>query len=162
MASNQLEPFRLISQFFWLICLGVSLINYIVARRRIAPGTNSEDAIRYLDWMSFAGAVPWGLMGVGQISGFTPTVWYYFRPQDLNPFVVLWLACVFTETVAYAAWVLFMDGARKLREYELLAAFGWNKKPMSERLIKITAAMGPPFCLLWIWIAAMNNVPLPK
>src|SRR6187397_1248181 len=92
MASNQLEPFRLISQFFWLICLGVSLINYIVARRRIAPGPNSEDAIRYLDWMSFAGAVPWGLMGVGQISGFTPTVWYYFRPQDLNPFVVLWLA----------------------------------------------------------------------
>lgn len=54
-------------------------------------------------------------------------------------------------------------GARKVRELELLSTFGAPAGiPMSERLIKITAALGPPFLLLWVWLAASHNVPLPK
>jgi hypothetical protein len=74
------------------------------------------------------------------------------------------LVCLlFTLTIAYAIWVLFMDGATKVREFELLSAFGMRGiKPMSERVIKITAALGPPFFVFWIWIAVSQNTPLPK
>jgi hypothetical protein len=167
MASNQVDPFRLISQYFWLVCLAMSLINYFVARRRLSAQSsgslNSEDAVRYLRWFSLAGALPWALMGIGQLTGATPTIWYYFRPQDLNPFVVAWFACIFALMIAFAIWVLFMDGAPKVREFELMSAFGRrSKKPMSERLIKITAGLGPPFFVFWIWLAVSNNTPLPK
>jgi hypothetical protein len=167
MASNQLDPFRLISQYFWLVCLAISLINYIGARRRIGTQNggplNVDDAIRYVRWFALAGALPWALMGIGQLSGATPTIWYYFRPQDLNPFVLAWFACIFAVTIAYAVWVLFMDGASKVRQFGLMSAFGMpTNKPMSERLIKITAAVGPPFLLVWILLAVSSNMPLPK
>jgi hypothetical protein len=117
--SDQLDLFRLISQFFWLICLVTTLINYQIARRRIGTRidpSNTEEAIRYMRRFAVIGALPWGLMG-----------------------------------------------ARKVRELELLSTFGAPAGiPMSERLIKITAALGPPFLLLWVWLAASHNVPLPK
>ena len=163
MASNHPQPFTLLSQYFWLICLAISIVNYGIARRRIhLNGSNVDVALHYLRWFALAGALPWALMGIGQLTGLTPTVWYYFRPQDLNPFVVLWFACIFAVTIIYAVWVLLMGGAQKVREFELLSAFGMpNKRPISERLIKITAALGPPFFVLWIWLAITHDAPLP-
>jgi hypothetical protein len=162
-----MEPFRLISQYFWLLCLVMSLFNYLTARRRLntsrASAAQSQEASRYLRWFALAGALPWVLMGLGQISGFTPTVWYYFRPQDFNPYVVAWFTCIFLLTIFYAVWTVAMGGAAKIREFELLSAFGMKSStPMSEGFIKLVAAVGPLFIVLWIWIVTTNNVPLPR
>lgn len=163
-----MDPFRLISQYFWLLCLGFTGINYVIARRRIeqAKGIGStypEAAIPYLRWFWLASGLPWLVMGYGQLTGSTPTVWYYFRPQDHNPFVIGWLACIFMLSVVYAIWVLFFGGARKVQELQLFSTFGMRtKNPLSELMIKLLAAIGPFFVLVWIYLAASMDAPIPR
>jgi hypothetical protein len=163
-----MDPFRILSQYFWLIFLGMSLFNYLAAQRQLQQsgafsGSDAHSASLHVRWFALAGALPWVVMGLGQIMGFTPTVWYYFRPQDRNPFVVGWLACIFFLAVVYAIWVFYFDGARKVREYGLMAAVGMRgKRAQPSWLVKLLAALGPLFVLGWICLASSMNASLPR
>ncbi len=160
-----MNPFHFISRYFWAISLAFSCFNYLAATRRLNATADAE-RIRlgqhYLRWFAISGTVPWLVMGVGQIVGATPTVWYYFRPQDRNPFVIAWLASLFLLSVFFAIWVFAADGARKTRELELLSAIGMrSRKPMSEFFIKLFAAIGPAFVLLWALLVVSMNAQIP-
>lgn len=162
-----MDPFHFVGRYFWAICLAFSLFNYVAAQRRLnstitGSTAQAEIAHGYLRWFSIAGAVPWLVIGFGQIVGGTPSVWYYFRPQDLNPYVIAWLASIFLLSVLFAVWVFAADGARKTKEFELLSAIGMRtKKPIPEALIKLLAALGPVFVLFWVYLAASMNAPIP-
>ncbi|MCB5184562.1 hypothetical protein LG201_05030 [Methylobacillus gramineus] len=164
-----MDPFHLIGRYFWAICLVFSLFNYLTARRRLnstitARTEQAAIAKSYHQWFPIAGAIPWLVMGFGQIIGHTPSIWYYFRPQDFNPYVIAWLASVFLLSILFAVWVFAADGARKTREFELLSAIGIgmrSKKPIPEALIKLLAALGPVFLLLWVYLAVSMNAPTP-
>lgn len=96
-------------------------------------------------------------------TGYTPTVWHYFRPQDGNPFVIAWLTVVLLTTCAYAWWVLFAGGAQKVRDLNLMAAVGQHRsKPQSLLSIKLFAAFGPLFFPIWLYLVVSMNAPLPK
>lgn len=163
-----MDIFPFISRHFWAICLAFLLFNYLAAERKISSSVTLsvaqlDAAKRYLRWFSLASTLPWLVMGWGQVVGGVPSVWHYFRPQDRNPYVLAWLASIFVLSVLYAVWVFFADGARKTREYELLAAIGMRaRKPMPEGLIKLFAALGPFFVVLWVYLAASMDTPVPK
>jgi hypothetical protein len=102
-------------------------------------------------------------MGVGQVSGATPNVWYYFRPQDGNLFVLAWLAVAFLLSVTYAWWVVFAGGAQRVRELNLMAALGQQRsKPPSERTIKVFAVGTLLVFPGWLYLVVSMNAPLPK
>ena len=157
--------FRLISEHFWAIALAFSAFNYWRAEHAtlnsLSPAQTQESKT-YLRNFAAAAAVPWAIMGVGQMSGATPTVWHYFRPQDGNVFVVAWLAAVFLLSCAFAWWVFFANGAKKVVEYNLLAAVGQSDaKPPSERMVKIFAALGVVLFPIWVIGAVLMNAPIP-
>jgi hypothetical protein len=163
-----MNPFELIGRYFWAICLAFCLFNYLVALRRLEQtptpiGASQNTAKQHLRWFAIAAAFPWLVMGVGQLTGGTPTVWYYFRPQDYNPFVIAWLSSIFLLSVLYAGWVFFAEGARKVREFNLLAAIGArNARKLPEPIIKLLAALGPFFVVAWIYLVASTNAALPR
>lgn len=101
-------------------------------------------------------------MGWGIVSGNVPDAFHYFRPQDRNPYVVAFFATLLLLLLCYALWVFCADGARKIREYELLPTGALRgTKPWSETAIKVFAASGPLLLLLWIYFAARMDVPVP-
>ncbi len=158
--------FRLVSEYFWVIALAFSAINYWKARRdalRTVGPEKASEAITYLRNFALAGALPWVIMGVGQLSGETPTVWHYFRPQDGSPFVLAWLAAVFAISCLFAWWVLLKSGAKKVVEFNLMAALGQHgAKSPSENMIKFFAVLGVLMFPLWVFTAVSMNTPLPK
>lgn len=161
------DPFRLISTYFWLIALAFSVFNYLRAGRDLssaALSTGQESEARvYLRRLAIAGALPWFIVGVGQLTGHVPSIWHYFRPQDGNPFVTAWLVLMFLQACFFAWWVLFAGGAWKIREYKLMTVFGQSgAKPMPDIWIKLLAALGPVFVLVWVFMAASMDAPLPK
>ena len=163
----EVNLFPLLSRYFWLVCLATSFINYLLARRRMRAATTDPRAVeegeQYMRRFALAAALPWALMGLGQMSGITPTIWYYFRPQDLNPFVTAWFACIFVASVIHAGWVLSMDGAEKIRRFDLWSAAGVRgRKPKTDTFIKLMAAAGPFFILLWIALVVSMDAPIPK
>jgi hypothetical protein len=158
--------FVLISEYFWLLALVFGVINYrkaLSTSAMAATSNQTNEAESYLKRFAIGANVPWVVMGIGQVSGYTPTVWYYFRPQDGNPFVIAWLAVILLTTSLYSYWVLFAGGAQKVLDYNLMSAVGQHKaKLQSLRSIKLFAAFGPLFLPFWVYLAASMDVPLPK
>jgi hypothetical protein len=162
------DIFSLVSRHFWLIALAFSSFNCLRARRDVlkseaAQRASSEEHALYFKRFAFGSALPWVVMGVGQLTGSAPTVQHYFRPQDGNPFVLAWFAVCFAVTCIYAWWVVAAGGAQKVRDLNLWAAMGQrSSKPPSLFSIKAFAATGPLFFLLWVVLVVWLNAPLPK
>jgi nitrate reductase NapE component len=159
------EFFHVLSQYFWLIALGFAAFNYRRADQAAAAAVEPKklsEARAYLRNFALAAALPWVIMGVGQIAGFAPTVWHYFRPQDGNLFVVAWLATLFALSCLFAWWVFMADGAKKTVEFNLMAALGQHgSKPPSVNMIKFFAALGVVMFPIWVYLAMSMNTPLP-
>ena len=158
--------FRVLSEYFWLISLGFGAFNYRKASGAIAssePSGQTSEAGTYLKRFAAGANLPWVVMGLGQILGYTPTVWYYSRPQDGNPFVIAWLAIVLLVTCVYAWWVLFNGGSQKVRDLNLMAVVGQHSStPRSLLSIKLFAAFGPLFFPVWLYLVVSMNASLPK
>jgi hypothetical protein len=154
----------LLSRYFWLLALAVSAYNYFRARRLLLRSSKNEQAPAALSMFrlfAIAASLPWLVMGAGQVLGFTPSIWHYFRPQDGNPFVLAWLAVIFLLTALYAWWVLFAGGAQTVYDLNLLAVVGRRWQPQSIRAIKLSAALALLFIPVWVWLVVRMNVPIP-
>lgn len=154
--------FELVGKYFWLICLLFCGPNYLTAMRNMGSTLDAEGR-RLMKLFALGGALPWLVMGWGQLFGGVPSVFHFFRPQDKDPFVLAWVGTVFILTVWFAAFVFFANGARKVREYGLMAALGRkSRKPPSIGIIKVQAFIGPFFSIFWICLTTGMNIPLPK
>ena len=152
--------FNVVFEYFWALALGATVLNYYSGKRSHKPPKSeieAQEAERYRFRGFILLASPWVLMGVGQLSGSTPTVLNYFRPQDGNPFVIAWVALVFAVAYLLAGWVLFAGGAEKVRDLNLLSVAGLSgHQPLSLQAIKAIAAIGimlPPVWLLMVMTA---------
>lgn len=160
--------FQFIGHYFWAICLAFSGFNYFSAARQMESAShiswaNRDEAKRYLQIFALAGAVPWFVMGFGQVVGGVPSVWHFFRPMDGNPYVIGWVTSAFTLSVCYAYWVLFRGGATKVKEYDLMSTFGKRATlGNSIKSIKVMAAIGPFVVIAWVWFTTLINGPVPK
>jgi len=157
--------FRLISEYFWAVALAFAAFNYWKADRaaRSSVGIEEPEATAYVRNFAIAGALPWVIMGIGQLTGLAPTVWHYFRPQDGNAFVLVWLGLIFLLSCIFAWWVFFSDGAKKVVAYNLMATLGQGSaKPPSERLVKLFAALGVVMVPIWVFGVVSMDAPLPR
>src|ERR1700739_1905370 len=116
-----MDFFSLLSRNFWLIALVVTGLNCWMAERRLRNLEIHEDIgwperVSLLHRFQLFSAIPWLVMGWGELVGGVPNVWAYFRPQDGDPYVTTWFVCIFLMSLASAYWVLFSGGARRLKD----------------------------------------------
>lgn len=161
-------PFRLISEYFWLICLGVTWLNDRRANKQLGllggpSDARLHEARKYIRSFSVLSSLPWIVVGFGQVLGFTPSIWYYFRPQDGNPFVVAWLVLIVLLTFSVCGWLLLGGGARKVVDLKLVEAFGKSRRGSPTVLaVKLYAVLSLAVIPLWIWGVLTMNAPIPK
>ncbi len=95
-----MELFKFISKYFWLVAIVFTGVNCLIFKRRSEKHIKQNPELAegysvlfrgYLFWMN----VPWIIMGIGCTIGRIPSVWYYFRPKDGNPYVLAWFGSVF-------------------------------------------------------------------
>ena len=156
--------FVILSKDFWLICIGVAAVNYLLSNR--AGNSDQNRAVdrerrrHYLGWFWGLSAMPWLVVGFGQTVGGVPSIWAYFRPQDRNPYVWSFYASILALYIVVSYWVLFRDGARIAEELRLVKfnAPG-TSGAVSAFWIKVMAIGSFPFFALWLWLAWHMNAP---
>lgn len=161
-----MKAFDFIGRYFWLVAIAGAGLNYLLMDRL---GNAAEDAQvdrglrrRYLGWLWGLTAVPFVVLGIGQLTGRVPSVWAIFRPQDGNPYVWAFFAAIALVYGIVAYWVLFRDGARiaeQLRfvRYQVQGRSG----AVSAFWIKVMAIVSLPFLAFWLWVATRMDVKLP-
>lgn len=156
-----------IGRYFWLIGIVMSFVNYFIIMQRMnrnsqeINGSDPEvqelvkiNALYYLVIQN----IPLAVMGVGIMSGNVEAVWNFFRPQDKNPYVLLFFGSAVLCWLAGAYWIFLKRGAEKIADHPGVIF----TKPVGSVYIKI----------LWIGMAAGGiagfvavwymNIPMPN
>ncbi len=162
-----MDLFELFSRYFWLISLafGLQILRSSPRLRdRIAAEPSFADEHRALRRRAFFWlSIPWLVMGFGQLIGGVPYVWNYFRPQDRNPWVLLFFVSVFTLWIVAARWIYFGDGARKIAEHHLLTVYGpGGASPLTESRVKLFLNLGLLGGIAGVIMMFIMDVPIPK
>jgi hypothetical protein len=161
--------FQLFGRYFWAIAIVMSLVNYMIGRRRLADASGfneiqRSDAQGLLVRLYLFSSLPWLVMGWGVLYGGVPSVFNYLRPLDHNPYVTYWYGSLFLLAIINALWVLLANGAVRTRELQEWGVFGARQKNAitPEWVVKLLAVLGPIFVLIWIyWIQFIAAQKLP-
>ena len=161
-------PFQFFNHYFWAIAIGISLINYVIGRRRIVAAIGlshgqPSDMLGLFGRLCLFSNMPWLVMGWGLLYGGVPSVFSYLQPQDHNPYVSCWYGSLLLLAIVNALWILLADGAGKVRELQQLGAFGSRQKSAATPAwtIKLLAILGPVFVLIWIYWMQFVTVQAP-
>ena len=103
--------------------------------------------------------------------GGVPNVWYFFRPQDRDPYVLTWFATLFVLALGLAFWVLLLGGAQKIVLFKPVD-LKWYRTgfrgtttgtvELTTTRVKLYAAAGPFWVAAWTWIVSLMDTPVPK
>jgi hypothetical protein len=131
----------------------------------------SAEAVALRRWLAVGSALPWVVMGWAILIGGVPNLWYFFRPQDRNPYVLAWFASIFAIAAYFGFWVFVLGGAEKvvvLQPVELK----WYRRgfrgssqgtvELAVGRVKLFAAIGPIWMAFCTYIMSVMDTPLPK
>jgi hypothetical protein len=168
--------FHLIGRYFWALGLCVTAYNYIVGMRTL-PSRGLSDpraspaAISLRRWLAVGSALPWVVMGWAIVIGGVPNIWYFFRPQDRNPYVLAWFATLIVLALGFAFWVFLLEGAEKVVVLQPVE-FKWYRAgfrgttsgtvKLTVGRVKLFAAIGPVWIAAWTWLVSAMDAPVPK
>ena len=168
--------FSFLGRYFWALGLIVSAYHYVLGMRALASKGPSDPraspaAISLRRWFAVVGAVPWVVMGWAIIIGGVTNIWYFFRPQDHNPYVLAWFATLFILAVGFAFWVFLLEGAEKVVVLQPVE-FKWYRSgfrgttsgtvELTVGRVRLFAALGPIWIAAWTYLVTLMNTPVPK
>ena len=158
-----MEPFNIISKWFWALCILVMFINGAVfrirAQKHIKVNPDLEEGYtKIIKGFVMWGSIPWIVMGIGCTVGGVPTVWHYFNPKEGNPYVLAFFVSVFLIWILGSYWIFFKGGALELVSHR--GIFNYDiKNPTVLKLIWIVCVLGGMVGVLMMFT---QNIPLPK
>jgi len=162
-----MDPFDLISRYFWILALASGL-QYLRPSPDLRERLIADEAFaaehRTLRRRLFAlMSAPWLIVGAGQLADHVPSIWYYFRPADGNPYVVSFWGCILGCQILVAAWVYLGDGARIVAEHKLMTlhVFG-HRVALSASHTKVVIGLVLLAGAAGLVTLAMSDVPIPR
>ena len=114
--------FELIFRHFWLLALGIGLLNYFMIKRRIRPLIDENPDLepgyeRLLTWFLLFLTLPWIIAGTAILSGAAASLFDILSPHSGNWFVQIFWVCIVTLCVGPMGWVVFGSGAEFLEQH---------------------------------------------
>jgi hypothetical protein len=108
--------FEFVGRYFWLLAIGTAAPNTFVVWRRASAEMAQKPELqegynRLISGYAGVHILPWLVMGLGIWVGGVPTLWYYFRPRDGNPWVLAWWGTLIGLQLLLFLWVFFQGGA---------------------------------------------------
>ena len=113
---------EIIFEHFWLVFIIVIFVNAFIMRKRadsyieINPELKSGYDKLFKNFLIFAN-IPWLIMGIGDLTGFTNGVFEFLMPRQLNPIVLIFHASIITLWGLGSYWIYIKDGAEFLAKH---------------------------------------------
>ena len=155
---------ELLIKHAWAMFIGVTILNafflkfrtkkYVAENPELEAGYNSY----VLGWLVF-GNIPWLIMMVGDLGGFTQNTFDFFAPQEMNPIVILFHSAIIVQMLILMWWIYFRKGAEFLEKHPgLLQNSGMKGNGhVTAKQVKIFAPLVlimAIFGLVMFWITA--------
>ncbi|MGC4041583.1 MAG: hypothetical protein QM710_12575 [Flavobacterium sp.] len=156
-------------KYAWILLIAVTAFNVFQLKRRFkkhiekAPEKEAGYNLIIRNYLIY-GTIPWVIVAIGCLSGQTKTIFDYFEPAKLNPFVLLFHFSIVVIWILIIRFIYFKDGAGFLENYPGLIkinAPGHYDEKLSKNNIKIFTALaltGGIIAMILMWT---NTIPHP-
>jgi hypothetical protein len=104
------------------------------------------------------GNIPWIVMGTGILTGNVPTIWHFFRPQDGNPFVIIFFISIFTIWLLGTYWLFVKNGAEMLVKHPGIFRSDFSSHNMVKFFWLLSLAGG----IAGVIMMFTMNMPMPN
>lgn len=114
--------FEILFRNFWLIAIGVSVLNYFLIRKKIKPFIE-EDPSRepgyeqYLNYFLLLSILPWLIVGAASLSGKVDTIFDFLHPGAGNWMVQTFWGFSGTFLLIFSAWIILGSGAEFFEQH---------------------------------------------
>lgn len=158
--------FYLIGKYFWFICILLQFILFSTPKE-IRKMLEKDEGFKYEFYslrrkLLIITIFPWLIMGVSILSGEVPSFWHYFRPQDGNPFVLLFFTSVITIWIITLYWTFFRNGAEIITKFKLLSFYVFGeKRTLTSSQVKLFLVLGIFGGIMGIIFMLVFNYPIP-
>jgi len=158
-----MEFFAIILKQFWIACILVTFVNGIIfhfrSRKRVKENPELTDGYRkIIKGFVLWGNIPWVVMGIGCTIGGIPSVFHFFNPKDVNPYVLAFFGSVVFIWAMGTYWLFLRGGAQMLVQHPGLLNYD-IKSPTVVKLIWIACILGG---IAGVLVMYTQNIPLPK
>ncbi len=106
------QIFNVFIKHTWIMFIAVTFLNAYILKKRFykytAQHPEMEDTYqKIIDGIIIYGNIPWIIMMLGDISGYTNNVFDFFNPSTLNPFVLLFHFSIIVFWLISIRWIYF-------------------------------------------------------
>lgn len=161
-----------ILKHFWIAFILVNIINHFIGKQRIKKYIDQNPNLqagydRIFNTKLIFGNIPWLIMGIADFSGYTQSIFDFFRPKDMNPFVLVFHAYVITLLLLMAGWVYFKQGAEFLAQHPGIITVnktGKSSEPGAKeiKLFLAFSLVGGFAAIIIMWVADFPGFPQLK
>ena len=147
---------QLIFKHFWILMIFTTLANggiiWWKARAEIAENPECADELRdFIRGFVILLSIPWVVMGVGVVFGGVPTLFHFFKPKDLNPFVLGYHAAIFLDIAFVVRWIYFKGGAEFMAEHPSTMQ-GMPASPAAIKSLNTLMILGAFIAEIAMWV----------
>jgi hypothetical protein len=157
-------------QHGWILFIIVNIINHFAAKNRVEKYIvqNPELQSGYdqlFKGILILGNIPWLIMGMADLTGYTQTIFDFFRPKEMNPFVLAFHIYMLTILLLFARWIYFKKGAEFLMQHPgiiTLKGMSETSNPTAAEIKRFLAfsLLGGFAALIVMWVANFPGIPI--
>lgn len=156
---------------FWVAFIFVTFLNAVILKRRAKEYADKNPMLEegynkmFLYYITI-GNVPWIIMGLGMLTGYTETIIDYFRPRDMNPIVLLFHLSTIIILCVFDYWIFFRNGAEFLSRHPGLfnsnSFFVKNERLTAKQIKMLFGLLTIPgfLALLLMWTSIVPKISL--
>ncbi len=153
---------EIIFKHCWILFIVVTTINGFIFRKQVQDNIASNPELKpgydklIRGWFIFAN-IPWVVMGLGIVLGYTNSAWDYFRPALMNPMVLAFHGSVIIIWLLGTYWIFFNNGAEFLVShpgfvrYRYFGRTGDVSSTMSIKLLWLVGIAGGIMGMVMMW-----------
>ncbi len=106
----------------WILFIVVTIANALIlkaqSKKYIALNPELEDGYnKYIKGFIFYVNIPWVIIGIGNVSGLTQSIFDFFNPLAMNPIVLVFHAAIIALWILCIWWVYFNSGAEFIESH---------------------------------------------
>lgn len=153
---------ELIFKHSWILFIVVTLFNTYFLKTRVQPYIDEKPERKegydlIFKNLTIYSLIPWIIVGIGNLSGKTLSIFDYFSPSKMNPFVLTFHFSIIIIWILLVHFVFFKNGAEFLENHPGIIrfkGFGITNESLSKNSIKlfvIITMLGGILGMLMMW-----------
>ena len=158
-----------IIKYFWILFIVLPLLNAVLIKRRVKQYIIEKPELEsgydsYIKYSIIFGIIPALIIGIAILTQSVGSMFDFFQPRKLNPYVLAFHFCVVIYWILSIRWVYFNKGAEFLEEHPGLIvknSFG-KRSNVTAKEVKIffpLMLLGGVIGEVMMW---NMNFPIPK